>query len=79
MNRRLTKWTVGIALASVVSLFVTAAVGGSHLWDPESGREIRALKHGSGIRCLPFSADGQTLASGSLDKTLRLWSMGGGN
>ncbi len=48
-----------------------------HLWDADSGRRLHTLRgHSDEIRCLAFSADGSQLASGSLDRTLRVWQLG---
>jgi WD40 repeat protein len=42
----------------------------------ETGEEIRTLQgHTDNVNSVCFSADGLTLASGSSDKTVRLWSI----
>ncbi|MEH1885909.1 WD40 repeat domain-containing protein, partial [Nostoc sp.] len=41
-----------------------------------TGKEIRTLKgHDSSVFSVSFSADGKTLASGSYDKTIKLWNL----
>jgi hypothetical protein len=45
-----------------------------HVWDIDNGKEVRKLDgHHTWVRALAFSADGNTLISGSLDATARLW------
>jgi WD40 repeat protein len=44
------------------------------LWDVASGQPVRRfLGHVDAIRAAAFSPDGQTVLSGSLDGSLRLW------
>ena len=44
------------------------------LWDVETGQELRTLDgHTESADCVAWSPDGQTLASGSIDTTVRLW------
>jgi WD40 repeat protein len=48
-----------------------------HLWNPATGQRLMTLTdHTAGVLGLAFSSDGQTLASGSLDRTIRLWNVG---
>jgi WD40 repeat protein len=48
------------------------------LWDPETGKLLRALTgHQSAVRSLGFTPDGRELASGSSDGTIVLWDMAG--
>ena len=44
------------------------------LWDVETGQQQALLEgHWDGVYSVSFSPDGQTLASGSWDETVRLW------
>jgi WD40 repeat protein len=47
------------------------------LWDVTTLQQIQQLRgHGSEVISVNFSGDGKTIASGSKDKTARLWSVG---
>lgn len=56
------------------------------LWNTHTGKVIRTLKtqadglnsvegHSAAVNSVVFSSDGQTLASGSVDKTIKLWQL----
>jgi WD40 repeat protein len=48
------------------------------LWDWTAQREISAIAaHGQSINSITFSPDGQQFASGSADKTVKVWSANG--
>lgn len=47
-----------------------------HLWNLETGKKQRTLSgHRNWVSALAISPDGQTLASASLDRTIKLWSL----
>ncbi|WP_442867066.1 WD40 repeat domain-containing protein, partial [Anabaena sp. CS-542/02] len=44
------------------------------LWDVRTGKLSHTLTgHSDWVRSVGFSPDGQTLASGSYDKTIKIW------
>jgi len=43
------------------------------LWDPRAGDVMEASGHSDDIRAIAFSPDGTLLATGSVDRTARLW------
>jgi len=46
------------------------------LWNSNRGRVVRYLVGHEGIvRAVSFNPDGKTLASGSWDKTIKLWNL----
>jgi eukaryotic-like serine/threonine-protein kinase len=49
------------------------------IWETTTGRLVRKLKgHDGYVMCLAFSPDGKTLATGSLDNTVRIWDVASG-
>jgi len=54
-------------------------VGGQqvvNIWDLESGQLHTSFPgHGATVRCAAFSPDGRTLATGSVDHSIKLWNL----
>jgi WD40 repeat protein len=49
------------------------------LWDAATGNPLAPLdKHGGGLTCLAFSADGRSRAVGCIDRTLTIWELATG-
>ncbi len=45
-----------------------------HIWDVESGREVRTLiGHENWVHAVAYSSDGKFIVSGGADQTLRVW------
>jgi WD40 repeat protein/tRNA A-37 threonylcarbamoyl transferase component Bud32 len=71
--------TFCLAFAPAGRLLAVGRGARIELWDPSVRRLVRALSgHTDAVRCLTFSADGATLASGSDDWRVRLWDVATG-
>lgn len=56
-------------------LLAVASSIGIYLYDAETLEEVRYLESDARVLSVAFSPDGQTLASGSGDYTVRLWGL----
>jgi len=53
---------------------IDTADGTLRVWDVGSGQSLRTLEgHTSSVYAVAYSPDGQTVVSGSSDRTLRVW------
>lgn len=60
----------------MVALTALGADAALKVWDTASGKLIHTFEgHLAGISAISWSPDGATVASGSDDKTIRLWSI----
>lgn len=48
------------------------------MWDANDGTLIRGMADGQSINCLAISHDGQKLATGNFDKTVKIWEISTG-
>lgn len=73
-------WVVSVAFSPVqANLLAIGVEDDVILWDTTKNEEVTTLSgHEADIFSLAFSADGQTLASGSEDRTIRLWDVATG-
>jgi WD40 repeat protein len=60
-------------------MLVTASSNGTaQVWDLETVRSLRILKHGDAVTRAIFSSDGQLVATASKDHTARVWAVSDG-
>jgi WD40 repeat protein/predicted Ser/Thr protein kinase len=66
-----------IAFSSDGQILTSGWQGGIKLWDVQTDREIYPRTcHAGSVYSFAISSDGRTLASGSADKTIKLWDVG---
>ncbi len=75
-----TEQTTKIAVSPDGKILASSAHDIIHLWNLETGKKQRSLPgHRGWVSALAISPDGLTLASASLDRTIKLWSLETGN
>jgi WD40 repeat protein len=75
------QWIYNAAISADGKFLAYAARGDdlAHVWNVETGRQIREFKHGSSVAAVAFNADGTKLGTGSFDGTARVWELPAGN
>jgi Tol biopolymer transport system component/tRNA A-37 threonylcarbamoyl transferase component Bud32 len=71
-------WLASVQVAFGPDGRTLATVGDKvvRIWDPETGEQVRELTGHSGrVRCLAFSPDGHTLATGDSNGVVHLWAI----
>jgi WD40 repeat protein/serine/threonine protein kinase len=69
----------GVSCSLNGELIATAAGNSLFIWNAERTEQIKELKgHMSIVTCVAFSPNGQLLASGSWDRTVRIWEAASG-
>jgi WD40 repeat protein len=57
-------------------LLVSGHGGAVHLWDPETGRQVKSIKaHQFAVTALAFLSGGQLLATAGWDRAVKLWNI----
>lgn len=67
-----------LALSPNGQLLAVVRANTVQIWNVETARLVaKFLDHNDDVECLAFSHDGKVLATGSADKTIKLWDMTG--
>jgi dipeptidyl aminopeptidase/acylaminoacyl peptidase len=70
------QWLASGSRATRVGVFFLFSTPELKVWNALTGREILTLKgHTDYIQSVAFSQDGERLATGSSDKTVKIWKM----
>src|ERR1700750_378954 len=68
----------GLALTADETMLAVAREYAVELCDAATGRPIRVLGHGDGVRDMDFSPDGRRLVTAADDGRVRVWDVGTG-